>query len=83
MQRLKSSFGPAQCTAAPIRNREGTLLTDKDDIVKQWTLHVSTLLNQTSKVTDEALKSIHQRPVIPELDALPNTSETTAAIKEL
>ena len=80
---LKSIFGPAQCTTAPIHNREGTLLTNKDDILKQWALHFSILLNHTLKVTDEALKSIHQRPLIPELDALPNTAESTAAIKQL
>ena len=80
---LKSIFGPAQCTTAPIRDRDGTLLTDREDILKQWTLHFSTLLNRTSEVTDEALESIQQRPMIPELDAPPNAEETTAAIKQL
>ena len=70
---LKSIFGPVQCTTAPIRNRDGMLLTDKEDILKQWTLHFSTLLNRTSEVTNEALESIQQRPMIPELDAPPNT----------
>ena len=59
----------------------GMLLTDKEDILKQWTLHFSTLLNRTSEVTNEALESIQQRPMIPELDAPPNTAET--AIKQL
>ena len=59
---LKSIFGPVQCTTAPIRNRDGMLLTDKEDILKQWTLHFSTLLNRTSEVTNEALESIQQPP---------------------
>ena len=59
------------------------LLTDKGDILKQWTLHFSTLLNLTSEVTDEALESIQQRPMIPELDAAPNAAETDATIKQL
>ena len=80
---LKSIFGPVQCTTAPIRNRDGMLLTDKEDILKQWTLHFSTLLNRTSEVTDEALESIQQRPMITELDAPPNTAEADAAIKQL
>ena len=80
---LKSIFGPVQCTTAPIRNRDGMLLTDKEDILKQWTLHFSTLLNRTSEVTNEALESIQQRPMIPELDAPPNTAEVDAAIKQL
>ena len=80
---LKSIFGPVQCTMAPIRNRDGMLLTDKEDILKQWTLHFSTLLNLTSEVTDEALESIQQRPMIPELDAPPNAAETDAVIKQL
>ena len=68
---------------APIRNREATHRTDKEDILKQWTLHFSTLLNLTSEVSDLALESIQQRPMIPELDAPPNAAETTAAIKQL
>ncbi|XP_063600687.1 uncharacterized protein LOC134776864 [Penaeus indicus] len=59
------------------------LLTDKEDILKQWTLHFSTLLNQTSAVADEALEGIQQRPIILELDAPPNTAETVAAVKQL
>ena len=51
--------------------------------MKQWTLHFSTVLNLTSEVTDEALESIQQRPMIPELDASPNAAETNAAIKQL
>ena len=80
---LKSIFGPVQCTTAPIQNRDGMLLTDKEDILKQWILHFSTLLNRTSEVTNEALESIQQRPMIPELDAPPNTGEADAAIKQL
>ena len=59
------------------------LLTDKEDILKQWTLHFSTLLNRTSEVANEALESIQQHPMIPELDAPPNTTEVDAAIKQL
>ena len=59
------------------------LLTDKEDILKQWTLRFSTLLNRTSEVTDEALESIRQRPMITELDASPNAVEADAAIKQL
>ena len=59
------------------------LLTDKEDILKQWTLHFSTLLNRTSEVTNEALESIQQRPMILELDAPPNAAEADAAIKQL
>ncbi|XP_063598682.1 uncharacterized protein LOC134775152 [Penaeus indicus] len=80
---LKSIFGPVQCKTAPIRNRDGMLLTDKEDILKQWTLHFSTLLNQTSAVADEALEGIQQCPIILELDAPPNTAETVAAVKQL
>ena len=34
-------------------------------------------------MTNEALESIQQRPMIPELDAPPNTAEVDAAIKQL
>ena len=65
------------------RDLDGTLLTDREDFLKQWTLHFSTLLIQMSEVTDEALESIQQRPMIPELDAPPYDKENTAAIQQL
>ena len=34
-------------------------------------------------MTDEALESIQQRPMIPELDVPPNAAEADAAIKQL
>ena len=53
-------------------------------LLEQWTLHLtSTLLNLTSVVTDEVLKSIQQGIMIPEIDAPPNCTETDASIKQL
>lgn len=80
---LKSLFGPPSCATTPIRNSEGTLLTDKKDILNQWTLHFSSLLNRTSNVTKEALDSIPQRPIIHELENLPTEEETANAVKQL
>lgn len=80
---LKRVFGPSSSTTTPIRNQEGRLLTDKEDILKQWRLHFSSLLNRTSNVTQDALNTIPQRPPILLLDVPPDEVETTAAIKQL
>ena len=52
----------------PIQNRNGILLTGKVDILKQWPIHFSTLLNKILEGTDD---SSAQR-VLDELLAYPD-----------
>ena len=80
---LKSLFGPTKNAAAPVRNSNGVLLTDKQDILKQWTLHFSSLLNCPSHVTNDTIKSVQQRPIISELDTPSSMEETTRVVGQI
>ena len=80
---LKTIFGPSSSCMTPVKSPDGTLLTDKNDIMKRWTTHFSSLLNRSSEVSVDALDNIPQRPLIHTLDQPPSTEETTRAIKQL
>ena len=80
---LKSVYGPSSSTMTPVRAADGTLLTDKANILERWTAHFSQLLNRPSSVDEEALNNLPQRPVILALDESPTREESLKAISQL
>ena len=80
---MKFLLCPPRKATAPLRNSDSVLLTDKQDILKQWTLHFSSLLNHPSHVTDDTIESVLQRPIISELDTPPGMKETTRAVGQI
>ncbi|KAL8596263.1 hypothetical protein ACOMHN_021303 [Nucella lapillus] len=67
----------------PIRATDGTLLTEKTQILEHWTAHFSQLLNNNFTVKDQAIQDIPQRPLIHTLDDPPTSEETAKAIGQL
>ena len=80
---LKSVYGPSSSTMTPVRAADGSLLTDKKNILDRWTAHFSQLLNRPSSVNEEAIKNLPQRPEISALDESPTRAETVKAINQL
>eukprot|EP00745_Piridium_sociabile_P040226 TRINITY_DN767_c0_g1_i3.p1 TRINITY_DN767_c0_g1~~TRINITY_DN767_c0_g1_i3.p1 ORF type:complete len:1045 (-),score=247.16 TRINITY_DN767_c0_g1_i3:182-3316(-) len=80
---LKTVYGPSSNAMAPVRSTDGTLLTERSDIVQRWTDHFSQLLNRPSQIDQQAIQDIPQRPVIESLDDPPTLDEVTKAIKQL
>ena len=80
---LKTVYGPQPSTMTPVRATDGTLLSDKAQILERWTAHFSQLLNRPSAIDVQALQDIPQRPLIPALDASPTREETLKAISQL
>ena len=80
---LKSVFGPSASTSSAIRAPDGTLLTERKDILSRWTAHFSELLNRTSNVDPQALMNVPQRHQIASLDDHPTLEEVMKAVSEL
>ena len=80
---LKTVYGPPSSAMTPVRAAEGTLLTEKKQILERWTAHFSQLLNRPSCVDEQALLNMPQRPLIPALDEGPTIEETVKAINQL
>ncbi|KAL8577827.1 hypothetical protein ACOMHN_054577 [Nucella lapillus] len=68
---LKAVYKPPGSAMMPIRTTDGTLLTEKTQILEHWTAHFNQLLNKTSTVNDQAIQDIPQRPLIHTLDDPP------------
>uniref|UniRef100_A0A0L8GRJ3 Uncharacterized protein n=1 Tax=Octopus bimaculoides TaxID=37653 RepID=A0A0L8GRJ3_OCTBM len=68
---LKDVYGPTLNAMALVRSADGTLLTEKSDIIQRWREHFSQLLNRPSQIDQQAIQDMPQRPVLVSLDALP------------
>ena len=68
---LKAVYSPSSNAMAPVRSADGTLLTEKSDIVQRWSDHFSQLLNRPSQIDQEAIQDMPQRPVLAFLDDPP------------
>lgn len=80
---IKKVFGPQESGISPISSSDGTLLTDREDILNRWKEHFETVLNNASTTDDEIIASIIERPEIPELSLLPALEEVVTAIKQI
>lgn len=80
---LKDVYGPTSNAMAPVRSADGTLLTERRDIIQRWSEHFSQLLNRSSRIDQQAIQDMPQRPVLASLDDPPTREETQKAIKQL
>ena len=80
---IKKVFGPQQSGASPISAKDGTLFTDKSDILNRWKEHFETVLNTPSVTDDNVIGSIQQLPEKTELSELPTLQEVYGAIRQI
>lgn len=80
---IRKVFGPQESGASPIYAGDGTLLTDKTDILNRWKDHFETVLNASSVTDDDVIGSIQQLPEKTELSVLPTLQEVFEAIKQI
>ena len=80
---IKKVFGPQESGVSPIAAKDGTLLTDKHDILKRWGEHFGTVLNATSATDNDAIASIEQLPEKAELSMIPTLHEVGDAIRQI
>ena len=62
---------------------KGTLLTDKDAILKRWAEHFNSVLNRPSSVNNNAINRLPQIECNVLLDEFPTVTETRKAIQHL
>ncbi|XP_072167310.1 uncharacterized protein [Diadema setosum] len=87
---LKDVYGPQRAPMAPvpITSANGTLLTEKSDIIQHWNEHFSQLLNRPFQIDKQASQDTPQRPLLVSLDDSPppppeHLAETKKSIKQL
>jgi exonuclease III len=80
---IKRAFGPTPMKTAPLKSLSGETITSKEQQLERWVEHYSELYSRENMITDEALNSIGQLPVMTELDSEPTIDELTKAIERL
>ncbi|XP_072178194.1 craniofacial development protein 2-like [Diadema setosum] len=58
---LKDVYGSTPNAMAPVRSANGTLLTEKSNIIQRWSEHFSQLLNRPSQIDQQAIQDMPQR----------------------
>lgn len=81
---LRQIFGPEISGIAPLRTVDGSrLLHDRDEILERWASHFSSVLNQPSRISQQAIDEIPQMPTISQMSDLPSNSEVGKAIAKM
>ena len=81
---LKAVYGPRSHGTSPVLSADGSkLITEKEDILKRWAEHFSSVLNRPSSVNFEAIARLPQVSINYSLAAAPTDAEVLKAIQQL
>jgi hypothetical protein len=61
---LKDIFGPNMKTIAPLRSADKSwLLYDRQEVLNRWVEHFSSVLNEPTAISQDAIDNIEEQPV--------------------
>ena len=80
---IKKALGPTQSKTAPLKSRNGEVITDKGKQMERWVEHYSELYSRENRVATLALHAIEPLPIMEELDAEPTLEELSKAVDSL
>lgn len=80
---LKAVYGPTRACSTPIRATDGTIHSDKAEILRGWVDHFQLVLNQPAAFDESVLSNIAQWPTASDLDHIPSREEVAHAIKQM
>ncbi|KAL0177088.1 hypothetical protein M9458_025982 [Cirrhinus mrigala] len=80
---LKAIYGPVRAGFTPVRATDGTVLSDKAEILRHWADHFQSVLNQPAAFDGSVLSEIPHWPVGSDLDDIPSQEEVACAIKQM
>ena len=68
---MKKAIGPSASKTAPLKSKNGDVITEPNKQMDRWAEHYSELYAKETVVTDAAIKSTEQMPVMDDLDTSP------------
>ena len=80
---MKKAIGPSASKTAPLKSKNGDVITEPNKQMDRWAEHYSELYAKETVVTDAAIKSTEQMPVMDDLDTPPTMEELEKAIESL
>lgn len=80
-QSMKAVWGPnVSHPDQLLASDNSTLLTDKGELLKRWTEHFKTLLNETPDIDEQAITNLEQFPTQHWMDRCPDSDEVYRAV---
>ena len=80
---IKQASGKPTKKTAPLKSKTGEVITDRDKQMGRWVEHYLELYARENSVTQEALDTIEELPVLEELDSEPTMEKLSKAIDAL
>ena len=80
---IKQALGKPTKKSAPLKSKTGEVIKDKDKQMGRWVEHYLDIYSRENTISQEALDSIEDLPVLEELDAEPTLEELSKAINAL
>ena len=80
---IKEAVGPTATKTAPLKSKSGEVITDQGKQLERWVEHYLELYATQNVVTDAALDTIPDLPVMVELDEPPTLEELSKTIESL
>ena len=80
---MKKAIGPSATKTAPLKSKNGDVITEPNKQMDRWAEHYSELYAKETVVTDAAIESTDQMPVMDDLDTPPTIEELEKAIESL
>ena len=80
---IRRACGPAEHKTAPIKAKDGTLLTDKQGQMRRWEEHYTDLYSTESQLSNHARVNMPQMPTVTSLDDPPSIEEVRTATESL
>ena len=80
---IKQATGKPTKRSAPLKSKTGDVIKDRDKQMSRWVEHYLDIYSRENSVTQEALDSIEDLPVLEELDSEPTLEELSKAIDAL
>ncbi|XP_033111734.1 uncharacterized protein LOC117112703 [Anneissia japonica] len=80
---IKKAIGPTIIKTAPLKSLNGEVLTDKNKQMSRWVEHYLELYSTETDISQVALDTLPQLPVMGELDHEPSVLELSQAIDSL
>ncbi|XP_037296657.1 uncharacterized protein LOC119189933 [Manduca sexta] len=81
--RIKKAVGPIPKKTAPLKEIDGSVITDRNRQLNRWVEHYTELYSRPVDIDASAVQNFPKLPMMEDLDALPTVTEFHLAVSKL
>ena len=80
-QGMRRAFGPSIVKSAPLKSKEGLVLSGRQKQMERWVEHYLDIYSSAFILQQQTLDEVPQSPILDQLDLPPTTEELVSAIE--